>query len=226
VVNVGRVTIDPFGRDLGGGWSLTLRDLGTVEVVHALIVRNLARLRAAEPWAWEEPGIEQTVLQTERLLAKYAMDQAVPCVIRRRGDVVGVVTLAIDAYLQGVSLGYWIDAGHEGAGGVRRSAEALLAVAAERGLHRAEIRTAVDNVRCRGLAERLGFVLEGTLRSALPLGERRVDVALYGALLPVRPISSTAWPGSDDARTTTSVPSTPMSSDVPSTRASSSPSPR
>ncbi len=56
-------------------------------------------------------------------------------------------------------------------------------VARARGAHRVEIRTAVDNVRSRGLAERLGFTHEGTLRSGMPLGERRVDVAVYGLVL-------------------------------------------
>ncbi|WP_066517497.1 GNAT family N-acetyltransferase [Curtobacterium ammoniigenes] len=172
-----------FGHDLGDGWSITLRDLTTVEPIFALIEANLDRLRAAEPWAWTEHEVTDVVLHTEHLLAKYGANQALPCVIRKTGEVVGVATLSIDPYLGSCSLGYWIDAAQEGRGGVRRACTALLGVARARGLARAEIRAAARNQRSRALAERLGFTLEGLLRSAMPLGPNRVDVAVYGLLL-------------------------------------------
>jgi ribosomal-protein-serine acetyltransferase len=168
------------GRDLGDGYTLTLRDLTTVAPMSALVAANLDRLRAAEPWAWQEQGVEAMRMHTEHLLAQYAMDRALPCVIRADDAVVGAASLAFDPYLGQASLGYWIDAALEGRGIVRRAASVLVGVARERGTARLEIRTAVDNVRSRGLAERLGFAYEGTLRSALPLGPRRVDVAVYG----------------------------------------------
>lgn len=180
---VARVTA-PFGHDLGDGLSLTLRDLSTVDDVLALVRRNLDRLRAGEPWAWDEQTAADTAWTTEQLLAKYSLDRAVPCVIRRDGAIVGAASLSLDANLGTASLGYWIDAEHEGRGIVRRAAGRLLQVAAERGSRRVEIRTATDNVRSRALAERLGFTIEGVLRSAMPLGPRRVDVAVYGLVLP------------------------------------------
>ncbi|MBA8989217.1 ribosomal-protein-serine acetyltransferase [Curtobacterium pusillum] len=172
-----------FGRDLGDGFTLTLRDLTTVERLHELVQANLDRLRAAEPWAWDSPTREAIGRQTEHLLAQYAMDRALPCVIRQDDRIVGAASLAFDPYLGQASLGYWVDAGLEGRGVVRRAATVLVGVARARGTARVEIRTAVDNVRSRGLAERLGFVHEGTLRSALPLGPGRVDVAVYGLVL-------------------------------------------
>ncbi|ROP63404.1 ribosomal-protein-serine acetyltransferase [Curtobacterium sp. PhB130] len=179
--SVGPVTA--FGRDLGDGCTLTLRDLSTVEAVHDLVLANLDRLRAAEPWAWGSQTLEDTSLHTERMLAQYAMDRSLPCVIRVDDRVVGAASLAFDTYLGQASLGYWIDAGQEGRGIVRRAASVLVSVAGARGARRVEIRTAVGNERSRGLAERLGFTHEGTLRSALPLGPARVDVALYGRVL-------------------------------------------
>lgn len=170
----------PFGHDLGDGYSLTLRDLSTVEDVQGLVAANLDRLRAAEPWAWQPQSREDGAWYTERMLGRYAMDQTLPCVIRSDGRVVGACSLTFDGYLATASLGYWIDAGLEGRGVVRRAASALVGVALARGMQRVEIRTAAGNVRSRGLAERLGFTLEGTLRAALPLGPERVDVAVYG----------------------------------------------
>lgn len=178
VHSVGRVAAS--GRDLGDGCALSLRDLSTVDAVHDLVQANLARLRAAEPWAWASVSRDSLVLHTEQLLGQYAMDRAVPCVIRVDGRIVGSASLALDPYLGQASLGYWIDERYEGRGIVHRAASALVDVARERGSARVEVRTGVDNVRSRALAERLGFVHEGTLRSALPLGPRRVDVAVYG----------------------------------------------
>lgn len=172
-----------FGRDLGDGYTLTLRDLSTAQAVHELVVANLDRLRAAEPWAWQEQSVSGMVLHTEHLLAQYAMDRALPCVIRSDDRVVGSASLAFDPYLGQASLGWWIDAAHEGRGVVRRAAEVLVGVARDREVARLEIRTAVGNARSRGLAVRLGFEQEGTLRGALPLGPARADVALYGRLL-------------------------------------------
>lgn len=54
----------------------------------------------------------------------------------------------------------------------------------DRGIARAEIRTSVENRRSRAVAERLGFAHEGTLRSALPVGDRRHDLAVYGLVAP------------------------------------------
>lgn len=181
VPSVGSVAAS--GRDLGDGCSLTLRDLSTVDAVHDLVAANLERLRAAEPWAWGPVTREALVLHTEQLLGRYAMDRAVPCVVRSAGRIVGSASLALDPYLGQASLGYWVDAGSEGQGIAHRAAAALVEVARERGSARVEIRTGVDNERSRRLAERLGFAHEGTLRSALPLGDRRVDVAVYGLVL-------------------------------------------
>ena len=169
-----------FGRDLGDGYTLTLRDLSTVQPLHELVLANLDRLRAAEPWAWRPQTLETAVLHTEHLLGQYAMDRALPCVLRLDDRIVGAASLAFDPYLGQASLGYWVDAGLEGRGAVRRAATVLVGVARVRGSARVEIRTAVDNQRSRRLAERLGFTEEGTLRSALPLGSERVDVAVYG----------------------------------------------
>ncbi|ROP72512.1 ribosomal-protein-serine acetyltransferase [Curtobacterium sp. PhB115] len=176
-------TVTAFGRDLGDGYTLTLRDLTTIEPVLALVHANRDRLRAAEPWAWGPQTLDGATLHTERLLGQFAMDRALPCVIRADDRIVGAASLSFDPYLGQASLGYWVDAGLEGRGVVRRAATVLVEVARARGTARLEIRTAVDNTRSRGLAERLGFTHEGTLRSGMPLGPNRVDVAVYGRVL-------------------------------------------
>lgn len=143
-------TVTTFGRDLGDGYTLTLRDLTTVDPVLALVHANTDRLRAAEPWAWDPQTRAAIALHTERLLGQFAMDRALPCVIRADDRIVGVASLTFDPYLGQASLGYWVDAGQEGRGVVRRAATVLIGVARARGSARMEIRTAVDNARSRG----------------------------------------------------------------------------
>jgi ribosomal-protein-serine acetyltransferase len=98
---------------------------------------------------------------------------------------VGGLGAGLDPYHGSADLGYWITADHEGRGILTRPATALLDhVFTDRGIARAEIRTSVENRRSRAAAERLGFAHEGTLRSALPVGDRRHDLAVYGLVAP------------------------------------------
>ncbi len=148
--------------------------------MHELVQANLDRLRTAEPLAWAPTSRDDMLRYTVQLLGQYAMDRAVPCVIRSADRVVGVASLAVDPYLGQASLGYWIDAGFEGRGIVRRAASVLVGVARERRAARVEIRTrgrqrpepcarGTPRLRARGdPAERV---------APRP---RRIDVAVYG----------------------------------------------
>ncbi|MFB2556040.1 GNAT family N-acetyltransferase [Herbiconiux liangxiaofengii] len=177
---------DRFGdllpRGLGDGYTLELRTREGVPAVHALTERNLARLRAWEPWAQPEQSLAGTRAFTDFVLALYDQGKTVPGVLVRDGLPVGSVSLKIDPATAIGELGYWIDEAHEGRGVVTRAAAALRDAGFARGLARMEIRAATGNVRSRAVAERLGFHLEGVLRSALPVGAHRHDVALYAQL--------------------------------------------
>jgi len=86
-----------------------------------------------------------------------------------------------------VELGCWVVAAGEGAGAVSAACRWLLGYArSQLGAERVEWHAGSTNERSRRLAERLGFVYEGTLRSNYPLRGERLDtdvLSLVGAEL-------------------------------------------
>jgi ribosomal-protein-serine acetyltransferase len=185
------VRIPPFTVDLGDGFAIALRESWTVRPLAALIEKNLDRLRRWEHWAHGEQTEDGLSAFTRAQLLAWVDGASLPCVILHDADVIGTVSARIDGYSGTAELGYWVDASFEGRGAVSRAVSALLdRLFAHHGVARAEIRTGTQNVRSRALAERLGFEHEGTLREAIPVGDERQDVAVYGLL-------RQSWRGAD-----------------------------
>ncbi|WP_368496740.1 GNAT family N-acetyltransferase [Herbiconiux sp. A18JL235] len=151
--------------------------------MHRLTEKNIDRLREWEPWAQGEQSEPGQAAFTRVQLDRFVRGEVVPTVILRGGEPIGSASLTLDEYLANAELGYWIDRHEEGRGIVSRACSALIEHAAELGIRRVEIRTAERNRRSCRVAERLGFAREGLLRQALPIGESRLDVALYGLLV-------------------------------------------
>lgn len=162
---------------------LVLAEERHAEEVAALIVRNQRRLARWEPWA-EHPATASALRGFIRgCLEGFAAGTQVQTYVRVGGRLVGSCGLRISAQTRAGEVGYWLDGDHEGRGIASRSARALVTAAfLERDLARMELRTAVDNVRSRALAERLGFVHEGTQRAAQVFSDRRMDMAVYSIL--------------------------------------------
>lgn len=78
----------------------------------------------------------------------------------------------------------WLGEPHQGRGLATGAMQALI-LHTFRALYRyrLEFRCTTNNVRAAALAERLGFLREGTLRWAANVNGEMVDVALYGLLL-------------------------------------------
>lgn len=172
-----------FTYALGDGYDLTLRELSTVTVMHRLINANLGRLRAWEPWAHGEQTLPALATFTRHQLEEWIQGRSIPAALRLHGEVIGAVGARVDSFAGTGELGYWIDGAFEGRGAVTRAVTGLThQLFDDYGVSRIEIRTSVSNHRSRALADRVGFVHEGTLRSALQVGGERHDVAVYGLL--------------------------------------------
>lgn len=171
-----------FERDLGDGISLALRTPEMARRVRDVAAANIDRLRLWEPWAHSfVPNGADDGWNSEQLRG-FVEGTAIPTVVMRGGQPIGSVSAQLDRYRGIGELGYWIDAEAEGRGIVHRACRALIDDMFADGMARIEIRTAAHNARSIRLAERLGFTHEGTLRSALPVGSVRHDVAVFGLL--------------------------------------------
>ena len=102
--------------------------------------------------------------------------------IRADGRLVGgIVLFHHDPASRAVELGCWAVAEAEGTGAVRAACvEALRIARHDLGVERVEWRCDPLNTRSVTLAERLGFVREGVLRSSYVLRDERRDTVVLG----------------------------------------------
>lgn len=99
------------------------------------------------------------------------------------GKVVGSMGMSVSTLNDSGSIGYWIDREHEGKGIVTRGARLFVEFGfRELGLHRISIHAAVDNVRSRAVAERLGFRQEAVLREVDKTSSGYLDMVVYSLL--------------------------------------------
>jgi ribosomal-protein-serine acetyltransferase len=153
-----------------------------VDELHALVMANRDHLRPWMPWADQDR--EATATFVETATADALAERALQLVILSDNRIAGAGGFhAIDWRNRLSSVGYWLAADATGRGLMTRAVAALLDHAfGPWSLHRVELRAAPANARSRGVAERLGFTLEGTLRDAELIGGRHRDLVVYSML--------------------------------------------
>jgi RimJ/RimL family protein N-acetyltransferase len=99
------------------------------------------------------------------------------------GTFLGECGIELDLPNKNGEIGYWVRTSHT-CQGVATAAARLVAQLAfeDLGLIRLEISTRADNAASRQVAEKLGAVLEGTLRSKTMTPSGPVDCLMYGLL--------------------------------------------
>ena len=151
----------------------------------AVVEANRAYLAPWMPWA-ERGGREETAAFVRDAQAQAARDDGFHAGIVENGAIVGVAGFhPLNRVNRAIELGFWLAEDAQGRGTMTLAVAALVGHAFhEWGVHRVEIRAAVDNVRSRAIPERLGFTQEGVLRDAERFGERYVDLVVYSLLAP------------------------------------------
>jgi ribosomal-protein-serine acetyltransferase len=176
-------TTSAFTHQLTDDCHLRTLEESDAEELHALIEASRDYLSDWMPWAADQTlhGTLQFIRMTRRQLAdNNGFQAAIVC----RGEIVGVAGFhAIDWANRATSIGYWLGEQHQGKGTMTRAVRALINHAfSVWELNRVEIRAAPHNVRSRAVAERLGFVEEGTLSQAERIGDRYLDNVVYAML--------------------------------------------
>jgi ribosomal-protein-serine acetyltransferase len=163
---------------------LRLIELSHVEELFRLIDKNRQHLREWLPWVDANTSTAATAAFVSLSLRKADENQGFTAGIWSQGHLCGMVAHhRIDWTDRCTSLGYWLDASHEGNGIMTRSCRAVIAHAfATLDLHRVVIRCAMENHRSRAIPERLGFALEGIERQSQRLYDHFVDLAVYALL--------------------------------------------
>jgi ribosomal-protein-serine acetyltransferase len=162
--------------------------LEDAEPIYYLVEANRARLAEWLPWV---PSIRMATDEAAFIRSTHGSLEAgtgLSCVLVADRAPVGTMGCSIDEANRSAEIGYWIAAGYEGRGLVTKAARALTTfLVQDLGLHRVAIRAGIENRRSRAVAERLGFVLEGTQRHGQLLDSGFIDLAVYSMLAPEWP---------------------------------------
>jgi len=159
--------------------------LEDAEVAYYLVEANRERLAEWLPWvpSMLSPSDEAAFIRGTHGALEAGTGLSCAIVVDRA--LAGTLGASIDSSNRAAEIGYWIADGYEGRGIVTRAARAMTTfLFTDLELHRVVIRAAVENARSRAVAERLGFVHEGTQRDGELLKGDYVDLAVYSMLAP------------------------------------------
>jgi ribosomal-protein-serine acetyltransferase len=161
---------------------LVLAEERHAQAMTDLINRNQKRLARWEPWAEQPATVDSTRAYIRAALEDFLRGCQVSTIIALDGGrrFIGRCGMRINPHSSSGDVGYWIDAEYEGRGITRRATQTLVSSAFnELGLKRVDLRTSVENMRSRALAEHLGFSFEGIHARGLRFASRTDDLALY-----------------------------------------------
>ncbi len=175
--------MEPVPINIGPGEMLHPVSMEDAEELCAAIDRNRQRLREWLPWVRDGFDIGATRRFLEGAIADNNMGIALTMMIRSKGVLCGAIGLHRFNLHRASSIGYWIDAAHEGQGIVTRACRTIVDTGfRDYGLHRIEIQCAEDNSRSSAIAMRLGFTEEGLLRDAEWLYNHFVSLRIFSML--------------------------------------------
>lgn len=153
------------------------------EEIYSLVDNNREHLR----WMTFTDGtrsVEDIRNFIRHSLQEMAEGKGQSVAIAQQGRLVGIFGAGgINRNSQKVEIGYWLAEEFQGKGLMTLAGRTMLShLFTTVGLNRIEVRCDVRNTRSRALAERMGFVYEGTKRQADKIGGEFVDMHYLGLL--------------------------------------------
>jgi ribosomal-protein-serine acetyltransferase len=152
--------------------------------VNEAVRESFTQLHQWMHWATQISTLEETAALLGEARADYLSGSGFSFITHLRADgaFIGIPALFnIDWTVPKLEIGYWLRTGFEGRGLMTEAVRALVDLACQTlEMRRIEIRTDPCNKSSAAIPERLGFVLEGILRSEQrnPQGDLR-DTSVY-----------------------------------------------
>ena len=173
-----------FHLDVAPGIELRQFEMSDAERVFAVADRNRAYLREWLPWVDRTHSADEIRDYIAARLEQFEAHQGPNGAIWLNGEIVGAVGChPIDWANRHCSIGYWIDAAHQGKGVMTRCCAVLIGyLFGEMAIHRVTIQCGTGNVRSCASPQRLGFTREGLMREAEWVNDRWVDLVVWGML--------------------------------------------
>ena len=159
-------------------------DLDFAEELFALVDTNRLYLQKWLPWVSATKTVEDSRSFLKNVIRFSKGGQQLHSLIIYKNQLVGLVGFnTIRKVHQKAEVGYWLAENFTGKGIMTDAVTQVLRVGFdELGLHRIEIRCAVENIKSRAIPERLGFINEAILRQCEWLYSRYVDHFVYSIL--------------------------------------------
>jgi ribosomal-protein-serine acetyltransferase len=173
-----------FGSKINQRTELRLIDHPDTGRLFSLIDSNRQHLRPWHPWADNVRLEEDAGKIISTWQQQNANNRGFCAAILFDGRLCGVIHhLNVDWPNGWTALSYWLDAAHQGQGIMTTCCRAMIIHGFNTWkLNRITIECATENLRSRKIPERLGFKLEGIIRSVEWLNDHFADHAVYGLL--------------------------------------------
>ncbi len=156
------------------------------EALFDAVDANRKHLSEFLPWVPNMQSVDDFRNYIKRCEFLHAQQEEVSFVIKQNDTLVGRIGLHyMNKQNRFASIGYWLIADAAGKGIITQSCRELITYGfSELGLHRIEIKAAVENHKSRAIPEKLGFKQEGILREAEWVNDRFLDLYVYAMLAP------------------------------------------
>jgi ribosomal-protein-serine acetyltransferase len=141
---------------------------GDAPPIHAAIQESLAHLQPWMPWASADETVEDLESFLRQKIAHFLLREDLPLMLWRKSDglyVGGSGLHRMDWSIPRFEIGYWVRASLQGKGYITEAVTGITQFAFEvLSAQRLEIRCDSRNTRSAAVAQRAGYILEGTLR--------------------------------------------------------------
>jgi ribosomal-protein-serine acetyltransferase len=163
---------------------LELIALRHAEGLFHAVDNNRAHLSEFLPWVGNMQSVNDFTEYIKNCESLIQQGKEISFVIIENEVIIGRVGLHyINLQNKNAAIGYWLTRAAEGRGIITRSCQLLIKYGFEKcGLHRIEIKAAVDNTKSQSIPVKLGFTREGIMREAEWVNNRFLDLVLYSLL--------------------------------------------